>query len=40
MKVFVTAGHNSEVPLRQGECILDHMPGKPDFFVDAVMTFN
>lgn len=40
MKVYVTAGLHNEAPLKQGECILDHMPGQPDFFVDAVMTFN
>ena len=39
-RVSITVGSNETTALKQGECILDHYAGKPEFAPDAVMTFN
>ena len=38
-RVYITVGED-EYTIKQGNCILDHLPGKPEFEKNAVMTFN
>lgn len=39
-RVFITAGANTSHKLKCGECLLDHLPGTPEFIEHATVIYN